>query len=84
MKNSIIDLHLSSTHYADTRRCSPTKRIRTYRLGHCQMVSWLISNFRKIKSGEVTYKDYEKEGNSNGIMTYNEESFNNFKNQEYV
>jgi hypothetical protein len=75
MKNSIIDLHLSSTHYSDTR---------TYRLRHCQMVSWLISNFRKIKSGEITYKDYEKEGNSKGIMIYNEESFNNFKEQEYV
>jgi hypothetical protein len=75
MENSIIDLHLSSTHYAETR---------TYRLGHCQMVSWLISNFRKIKSGEVIYQDYEKEGNSNGIMTYNEESFNNLKEQQYV
>jgi hypothetical protein len=48
------------------------------------MVSWLISNFRKIKSGEVTYSDYEKEGNANGIMTYNEESFNIFKEQQYV
>ena len=75
MKHSIIDLHLSSTYYADSR---------SYRLGHCQMVSWLITNFRKIKSEEVTYKDYEKFGNSLGIMTYNEESFNNFKNQEYV
>lgn len=75
MKNSIIDLHLSSTHYADSR---------SHRLGHCQMVSWLINNFRKIKSEEVTYKDYESFGNSQGIMTYNEESFNTFKEQQYV
>jgi len=75
MNNSIIDLHLSSTYFADRR---------TYRLGHCQMVSWLISNFRKIKSKEITYEDYRKESSSNGIMTYNEESFNNFKNQKYV
>jgi len=75
MKDSAIDLHLSSTYYAERRG---------YRLGHCQMVSWLISNFKKIKSGEVTYKDYEEKGNSLGIMTCNEESFNNFKNQEYV
>lgn len=75
MNNSIIDLHLNSTYLADRR---------TYRLGHCQMVSWLISNFRKIKSEEITYEDYRKESSSNGIMTYNEESFNNFKNQKYV
>jgi hypothetical protein len=75
MKNSVIDLHLSSTHYADSR---------SYRLGHCQMVSWLINNFRKIKSEEVTYKDYESFGNSQGIITYNEESFNTFKEQQYV
>jgi len=75
MKDSIINLHLSSTYYADTR---------SYRLGHCQMVSWLINNFRKIKSEEITYQDYEKEGNYNGIMTYSEESFNNFKEQQYV
>ena len=48
------------------------------------MVSWLITNFRKIKSEEVTYKDYESFGNSQGIMTYNEESFNTFKEQQYV
>ena len=75
MKHSIIDLHLSSTYYADSR---------SYRLGHCQMVSRLITNFRKIKSEEVTYKDYESFGNSPGIMTYNEESFNTFKEQQYV
>ena len=75
MENSIIDLHLSSTYYADRR---------SYRLEHCQMVSWLLNNFRKIISEEVTYKDYESFGNSQGIMTYNEESFNNFKEQQYV
>lgn len=75
MKNSIIDLHLSSTHYADKR---------SYRLGHCQMVSWLLDNFRKIKSEEVTYKMYVGYGSRLGIMTYNEESFNIFKEQQYV
>ena len=75
MENSVIDLHLSSTRYADSR---------SYRLGHCQMVSWLISNFRKIKSEEVTYKMYEGYGNGLGIITYNEESFDAFKEQEYV
>lgn len=75
MKTPIIDLHLSSTYYADSRN---------YRLGHCQMVSWLISNFRKIKSGEITYKDYESFGNSQGIMIYNEESFIVFKERQYV
>jgi hypothetical protein len=75
MKNSIIDLHLNSAYYANTR---------TYRLGHCQMVSWLISNFSKIKSGEVTYQDYYDESKSNRIVTYNEESFNNFKEQQCI
>jgi hypothetical protein len=75
MKISVIDLHLSSTHCANSR---------SYRLGHCQMVSWLINNFRKIKSEEVTYKMYEEYGNSLGIMTYNEEFFNTFKEQQYV
>lgn len=75
MTTSIIDLHLSSTQYADTR---------TYKLGHCQMVAWLIENFRKIKSGEITYQDYEKEGSSNGISTFKEESFELFKSQDYV
>lgn len=75
MKNSIIDLHLSSTYYADNR---------SYRLSHCQMVSWLIDNFRKIKSGEVTYKMYVGYGNGLGIMTYNEETFNTFKEQQYI
>ena len=73
--NSAINLHLSSTYHADSR---------TYRLGHCQMVSYLIDNFRKIKSNEVTYKDYESFGKSLGIMTFNEESFNTFKEQQYV
>lgn len=72
---STIDLHLSSTHYADSR---------SYKIGHCEMVTWLVTNFRKIKSEEITYQDYEKFGNSLGIMTYNDESFNNFKNQKYV
>lgn len=75
MKDSVIDLHLSSTYYGDSR---------SYRLGHCQMVSWLIDNFRKIKSEEVTYKMYVGYGNGLGIMTYNEESFNTFKEQQYV
>ncbi len=75
MKDSVINLHLSSVKYADER---------IYRLGHCQMVSWLLKNFRKIKSEEVTYQDYIKEGNSNGIITYKEEAFINFKNQKYV
>jgi len=75
MKDSVIDLHLSSTYYADSR---------SYHLGHCQMVSWLLDNFRKIKSEEVTYKMYVGYGNGLGIMTYNEESFNTFKEQQYV
>ena len=75
MEKSVIDLHLSSTYFSDSR---------SYRFGHCQMVSWLINNFRKIKSEEVTYKDYESFGNSQGIMTYNEETFNTFKGQQYV
>jgi hypothetical protein len=35
MKNSVIDLHLSSTYHA---------QCRLYRLNHCQMVSWLMDN----------------------------------------
>ena len=72
---SIIDIHLSCTHYADTR---------TYRLGHCQIVSWLMNNFRKIKSEEVVYQDYVTYCQSNGNSYYNEESFDIFKNQEYI
>lgn len=75
MKNSIIDLHLSSTHYTNSK---------SYRLGHCQMVSWLINNFKEIKSGEVTYEMYVGYGNGLGIMTFNEESFNILKESQYV
>lgn len=75
MEKSIIDLHLSSTYYADTRG---------YCLNHCQMVTWLINNFKQIKSGKVSYEDYKSFGNSLGITTYTEESFNIFKQQQYV
>jgi hypothetical protein len=74
MKASIIDLHLMSVN---------TARTRDHAISHCEMVTWLADNFIKIKSEEVTYQDYLKKGNSNGIYVYNEESFNNFKTQEY-
>lgn len=60
----------------------PDSRIAA--LGHCQMISWLIENFQKIKSQEVTYKDYESFGNSKGVRVFSEESFNIFKQQEYI
>lgn len=75
METSIIDLHLSSTHHADTRG---------YRLDHCQMVTWLINNFEQIKSGEVSYEDYKSFGSSLGITTYVEQCFNIFKKKQYV
>lgn len=75
MKDSVIDLHLSSAYYAE-RKC--------YRVVHCIMVAWLHSNFRKIQSGEVTYEDYEKYAKSKSSASYNEESFNVFKAQEFA
>ena len=75
ISNPIIDNHLSSTYYAD-RRC--------YRLGHCKVVTWLLENFRKIKSDEVTYNDYIKYCNKQGLSYFNEESFNVYKEREYV
>lgn len=74
-KKSTIDLHLSSTHYADRR---------TYQIRHCQMVNWLVMNFIKIKNKIVTYQDYENLGKDLGIIIFNEESFNLFKDQEYI
>ena len=75
MNKSVIDLHLSSTQYADNRG---------FKLAHCQMVTWLINNFQSIKDEEVTYEDYKSFGKSQGISTYNEESFNLFKEQQYI
>ena len=75
MKDSVIDLHLSSAYYAE-HRC--------YRIYHCKMVAWLQSNFRKIQSGEVTYEDYIKYADSIQSASYNEESFNVFKAQEFI
>ena len=73
--NSIIDMHLDSAQYAEKR---------SYRLGHCQVVSWLLDNFRAIKANEVTYKDYEGYVRGHGLNYFNEESFNIFKEGEYV
>lgn len=72
-KISVIEVHLGSANHA---------RTRDFRLMHCIMVSWLIHNFEKIKSGEVTYQDYDKKGSELGIATYIEESFEVFKSQE--
>lgn len=73
MKDSVIDLHLSSAHYAERRG---------YRLNHCRMVAWLIDNFRLIQKGEVTYEDYVRYGDARGIATFIEEAFDTYKNQE--
>lgn len=72
---SVINLHISCLQYPDSR---------IVMLGHCQMVSWLIENFRKIKNLEVTYKDYESFGNSKGVRIFSEESFTVFQNQKYI
>lgn len=71
---SLINLHFSST-YGNKR---------SYGLGHCQVVSWLINNFKAIKDGSIVFSDYVKYASSHGISTFNEESFNTFKAQTYI
>ena len=72
---SVIDMHLSSVQYADTR---------SYKLGHCQVVSWLLENFRAIKADKVTYNDYVTYLKGQGLNYFNEESFNVLKDREYI
>lgn len=75
MIKPVIDLHLDSTYHPNERY---------YRLAHCQMVAWLIENFKRIQSGEVDYHQYERKANSLGIATYREEAFEKFKDQKYI
>jgi uncharacterized protein YbcV (DUF1398 family) len=48
------------------------------------MVYWIVSNFRKMKSGEVTYQEYVNEAKSAGIMHFNEQKFEEYKTQDFV
>jgi len=72
---TLLDLHLSSAYNADQRG---------YRISHACMVYWIVSNFRKMKSGEVTYQEYVNEAKSAGIMHFNEQKFEEYKTQDFV
>lgn len=73
MKN-ILDLHLSSAAYADTK---------DFKIAHCQVVSFLVSNFFAIKSGELDFQDYTDYCNVLGVSSFIEENFEIFKSQAY-
>ena len=74
MNIPVINLHLSNAKF----------NTKNFTIRHCQMVSWLVNNFQKIKSGEITYQDYLSFGGSLGITTFVEECFNAYKEQEYA
>ena len=71
---SVLDLHLGSAAYADTRG---------YKIGHCKVVAWLTENFYKIQIGELDFQDYTDYCNILGVSSYIEEAFEIFKSQAY-